>query len=289
MTNIIRSSVSDIKVSYNEATSENNSSNETISAEVNQVLCTDVDADTLDTCPNTTVALDPITTGVVAKIPVVLAEFTVRFNVTSKIRLPEEALEIKNIKKRIKVTQCLLLQNTNVLFIKGFIRKNIDYSTRNCSNSEGICGDLRHCTVDVPFQCTTNVTFNGTPPAPVISNNQTEFEYFREQKLPREFAEKDKLLSGDLSEFNQESFEYFNELPYCELIRSRIVEFDEYLDRRKIVLPAPFEERLFDEIEEKMVIFLTLKLLQNRQVAIDPTCNGGSVCRSCDVEEESEE
>ena len=279
----VKSAVSDIKVSYNETVSENESSNESNSVNIEKIQCADVDAETLDTCANVPVTLDPITTGVVAKIPVVLAEFTVRFNVTSTIRLPEDALEIKNIKKRIKVTQCLLLQNTNVLFIKGFIRKNIDYSTRGCSNCESICGEIHHCTVDVPFQCTTNVTFNGTTPSPVINSTQAEFEYFREQKLPRDFAEKDKLLSGDLSEYNQESFEFFNELPYCELIRSRIVEFDEYLDRRKILLPAPFEERLFDEIEEKMVIFLTLKLLQKRQVAIDPVI-GGTVCRSCDEE-----
>ncbi|WP_200898515.1 CsxC family protein [Gottschalkia purinilytica] len=234
--------------------------------------CVDVKGGVIDTCDNSPVPLTPIETGAVAKIPVVLAELTVQFNVTSKIDLPEPALEIKDIKKRVKITQCLLLQNTNVLFIKGFVRKNIQFATKDCSNKKGVCGDIRHCTVDVPFECSTPVTFNGNQPLPVINNTSNEFEYFRVEKLPNNFAEKDKLLSGDFSEFNQTSTEFFNELPFCELICSRIVEFDEFLDRyRPSKGDLPFEEKLFDKIEEKMVIFLTLKILQKQQVAISPT------------------
>ena len=241
-------------------------------------FCVDVETETLGDCDNTPVALNPITSGVVAKIPVVLAELSVRFNVRALIDLPEPAIEIKNIKKRIKVTQCMLIQDTNILFIKGFVRKNIDYSTRSCSNYSGVCGDIRHCTVDVPFECTTVVTFNGTAPAPLIPNTASEFEYFRTNHLPNSFAEKDKLLSGDLSEFNQIGTEFFNELPFCELISSRIVEFDEYLHReRPHNIHLPVGEKLFTKIEEKMVVILTLKILQNRQVAIGAT----SAVRPC--------
>ena len=239
--------------------------------------CVEVKAETLGECDNIPVALSPLTAGVVARLPVVLAELTVRFNVTSKIDLPEAAIEIKNIKKRIKITQCMLLQDTNILFIKGFVRKNIDYSTKNCSNHSGICGDIRHCTVDVPFECTTTVNFNGTAPAPPVSNTSTEFQYFTTNDLPNSFAEKDKLLSGDLSEFNQISTEFFNDLPFCKLISSRIVEFDEYLHRhhpRHEDLPVG--EKLFTKIEEKMVITLRLQLLQERAVAI-----GATIPRPC--------
>ncbi len=253
--------------------------------------CADVTGGEIVECDNNPVPIDAITTGAVAKIPVVLAEFRVQFNVDTIIELPEPALEIKDIKKRLKIVQCILLQNTNMLFIKGFVRKNIDYSTRKCSNSEGICGDIRHCTVDIPFKCTTPVTFNGIEPLPVVPTSRSEFEYFKRQDLKGpQFADKDELLSGDLSEFNQTSTEFFNELPFCELISSRIVEFDEFINPLKLSdakenfkkdslkkdgFKAPFEEREFKKIEEKMVIFLTLKLLQNRQVAIgafDPDC-----------------
>ena len=131
------------------------------------------------------------------KVPAVLAELTIQFNVNSTISLPEPAIEIKNIKKRLKITQCILLQNTNMLFIKGFVRKNIDYSTRKCSTDEGICGDIRHCTMDVPFNCTTAVIFNGLDPIDPIPTTSTEFEYFSKKDLKGPgFAEKDDLLSG---------------------------------------------------------------------------------------------
>lgn len=237
-----------------------------------KVACVNVSGGEIVECVNNPVPIEAITTGAVAKIPVVLAELQVQFNVNSKIDLPEFAIEIKNIKKRLKITQCLLLQNTNMLFIQGFIRKNIDYSTRKCSNEEGICGDIRHCTVDVPIKCATPVFFNGMAPLDVIPTTSTEFEYLRSQDVVGpQFADKDELQSGDLSEYNQISTEYFNELPFCELISSRIVEFDEYLNPQPISCDkAPFEEREFKSIEEKMVIYLTLKILQKRQVAIPP-------------------
>lgn len=242
--------------------------------------CVKVEGGTTGDCTSFPTAINPLLTGAVAKVPVVLAELTVQINVNSIIDLPEYAWEIKNIKKHLKITQCLLLQDTNVLFIKGYVRKNIDYTTRSCSNSQGICGDIKHCTVDVPFSCTTPVFFNGVAPLAPISRTASEFQYFREQDLSGPgFADKDKLLSGDLSEFNQISTEYFNELPFCELISSRIVEFDEQLNR---ISPegykVPVGEKKFKSIEEKMVIFLTLKLLQKRQVAIPPIAIGAIDC-----------
>jgi len=245
-------------------------------AQVRQVTCVNVDpviTGSQNECPNTPVVLTPLLTGAVAKIPVVLAELTVQINMDSVVTLPEPAYEIKNIKKRVKLTQCLLLQDTNVLFLRGFVRKNIDYSTRTCSNAEGFCGDIRHCTVDVPFSCTTPVVFNGTPPLVPPLNTTDEFEYFNvEEDLGPGFAEKDALLSGDFSEYNQISTEFFTERPFCELISSRIVEFDEFVNRtRPTNVTIPFEERFFTQVEEKMVVFLTLKILQKRQVAIPAT------------------
>ncbi len=255
-----------------------------------QSLCVDVESNVLDSCTNTPVTPIGISTGVVAKIPVVLAELTVQFHVGALIHLPERALEVKNIKKRIKITQCMLLQPTNVLFIKGFIRKNIDYSTGACANMKGVCGELHHCTVDVPFECSTPICFS-TPPAELAVNSSAEFEYFKVSDLPnKHFAEKDKLLAGDLSEFNQIIVENFNELPFCELISARIFEFDEFIGRhRSHDEELPFEEKFFKKIEEKMVIELKVKVLQNRQVRIPAVGGTGGGCPSpftCSADED---
>lgn len=50
----------------------------------------------------------------VTKVPVVLAELCLQANVDTKIHFPEPVLEIKDIKKRLKLTQCrLLLRQAN--------------------------------------------------------------------------------------------------------------------------------------------------------------------------------
>ncbi len=235
-------------------------------------ICTNVEADTHGQCTSVPTDIEAISSGVVARIPVVLAELRIQVNVNSTIELPEYAYEIKNIKKKVKITQCFLIRETGLLFIKGFIRKNIDYSTRVNSNSCSFHGDLRHITVDVPFTCTTDVFFNGIAPAAIIDNTSREFTYQTHQELHGpEFGTKDKLISTDGTEYNQISSEEFNQLPYCEVIRAEIVEFDEALnplgfDHKYM----PFEERKFKRIQEKMVLYLTIKLLQNRQVAIPP-------------------
>lgn len=252
--------------------------------------CVDVTSLPANEFVNTPVDIDSLRTGAIAKIPVVLAELTIKINVDSLITLKEPAWEIKRIKKKVKVTQCLLIQETNMLFVRGYVRKNIEYATRKCSNREGFCGDIKHCTVDVPFSCTTPVTFNGIDPLPIKYNRSKEFEYFRQQDINAPgFGSKDKLLSSDYDEFNQVSKEYFNELPYCELIKAKIVEFDEILNSYEDPCAwkeeAPLGERSFRKIEEKMVIFLTLKLLQNRQVAIGAVDPVGPCSDSCDFED----
>lgn len=243
--------------------------------------CASVEGNVVDNCENTTITPTGVSTGVIAKIPVVLSELDLQFNISSMINLPEPALEVKDITKKLKITQCMLLQPTNILFVKGYIRKNIDYSTGTCSNIQGVCGEVHHCTVDVPFECSTAIDFF-TEPEDLILNTKSEFEYSKVSKLPNQyFAEKDKLLSGDLSEFNQFMTEDFNELPYCELINARIFEFDEYIGR-KIPCNAnlPFGEKFFSQIEEKMVVRLRIKLLQNKQVNISATGSSGFHCAS---------
>jgi len=241
---------------------------------VQQVSCIDVsNNETLCGCPNTPVNPIPgALTFAIAKVPVVLAEVTVKFNVLSDIEFHEYINEIKEIKKHLRITQSILIGNTNVLFVKGFIRKNIMYGVDDtCTTLAGFCGDIEHCTVDVPFEFTTDINNFITPPAQIVNNARNEFQFLREGTLPNSFAEKDRLLSGDFTEFNQESTEYFNELPYIELISSRIVEYDEFINRRELN-PPQIGEIEFNRLEEKMVVYVTFKVLQKRQVRIGNDC-----------------
>lgn len=274
--NVEGTKVSNVKVTSNNVVANKpTQSNEQTGSKCNNEFCVDVDSTVLDNCPNIPVTPIGISTGVIAKIPVVLAELTVRFNIGAFVNLPELALEVRDIRKRLKITQCTLLQPTNILFIKGYVRKNIDYTTGECSNREGVCGEIHHCTVDVPFECSTPVDYF-FPPSALLTNTVSEFEYYKKSDLPNKyFAEKDDLLSGDLSEINQFRTENFNRLPFCELITANIYEFDEFIGRyRPEYSELPFEEKFFKRLEEKMVIELTLKLMQERQVTIPATLVG---------------
>lgn len=184
--------------------------------------------------------------------------------------MPEPALEIRDIKKDLKITECTLLQPTNVLFVKGFVRKNIDFTTRDCSNFEGVCGDIRHCTVDVPFEFTTPIECMDRPEEPIL-NERKEFEFLgKDCCTPGEISnESDRLSSRDFSQFNQESFKFFNKQPFCEPIFSKIVEFDKSINRRRPRnVELPFGERTFTKLEEKMVIELGLRIFQEQQVVV---------------------
>lgn len=214
-----------------------------------------VTGDTASSCTNEPLPITALSAGAVAKIPLVLAELTVEVNLDTVIDFPEPVMGIKTVTNNLKVTQCLLLKNSDQLFIKGLVRKNISYATKYCSSRTGFCENNHHCTVDIPFKLFTSVTFNGMEPQPAANNTAAEFEY---------------LSKGHITgpDFSQISTEFFNESPFCELICSRIVEFDNYINPVRSYYKTPIKEKHFKSLEEKMVMFITINILQNRLIEI---------------------
>lgn len=222
----------------------------------------------------------------ILKVPVTLAELNVRTNISANIHFPEPVLEIKAIKKRVKIVQCTLLlpgasgfdpfapSSTPIpLFIRGFVRKNIQYATP-CAYSYGsscVSSEIKSLTVDTPFECSTTIAPEDflNPPQRPMFNSEGEFDFFRSQELGKEFPEKDHLLSSDLSQFHQESRQFYNQFPFCELLASRIVEYDEAIDRHPLPNHNAFGEGTFQTIVEKMFLEFTIKVLQNQQVRVN--------------------
>ncbi len=200
----------------------------------------------------------------VAKIPVVLAEPEVQINVEALIPLPERALEIKRILKDLSITQCKLVPSGRFvdddriykLFLAGCVRKNIEYATIDSSpfNKRRISGDIRHTTVNVPFDCVVEV-----PLSPDVL-------VFRD---PRFFSERIDFiskcgLSRDPSEVILRNRADFQEMPFCEIIDAEVVELDIQEDGTCLVNG----ERTFRKLREKMVIHVAFKILQTQQVNI---------------------
>jgi hypothetical protein len=227
------------------------------------------------------------------KVPVILAELSLQLNLDAKITFPEPVLEIKDIKKRVVLTQCRLLLPTNKLFVKGFVRKNIQYASPTKeiaeSTSKTIASDLHSFTADIPFECVTEIDkkdFLSMPVMPKI-NKREEFDFGITKSLPEGYPEKDKLLTSDLSQFHQESKQFYNELPFCELLSSKIIEWDEAVDRSPLPDTAPLNEGYFTKIEEKMVLEICLKVLQHQQIRVTSTSND-EPCEPCKESSDSD-
>ncbi|PRR78881.1 hypothetical protein CLLI_12200 [Clostridium liquoris] len=208
---------------------------------------------------------------VFVKIPVVLAESNITIPVHATITLDQPAIEIKRIRKNVFLTEARLVPfsqdnrpGTGIVFIEGFVRKNIEFATQTCQNGVNICGDIRQCTVQVPFSVTTRVRFFRQP---VFTENTTpsEMEFFT-----------DKLKSCDICADNvigrnpcDQSFfvtEFFNEKPFVELVKADIAELD--IHKNPTSTCHNPTEQTFTQITEKLAINLTFKVLQNQQVEL---------------------
>jgi hypothetical protein len=235
---------------------------------------------TIGHCDNEPIKFEALNKAFI-NVPVVLANLRVTTDLVANIHFPDPVLEIKDIKKTLKIIQCRLLMPTffdpkdkNIsfrLFLKGFVRKNIQYATPSPDSSDK-CVSSKICslTVDVPWECVTPIDKDDFVTLPDLPkrNVSAEFDFFRAQELGKGFPEKDELLSSDLSQFHQDSTQFFNQLPFCELIRSRIVEWDEATDRKPLPNHAPFEEGFFHNIVEKMLLEFDIRLLQNMVVKV---------------------
>ena len=216
------------------------------------------------------------------KVPVVLDAFNIQIPMHATIDLPADVLEIKDIKKRVFLEQCRLLSNatsptgtqtndTGKLYISGFVRKNIRYAINPevFGEDNQLNSGIRSLTVNVPFDCVTDVDLTTSPVVGPFLNDRQEWEYFTSQDLPDGYPEKDKLMGTDLSQFHQQATQYFNELPYCELNRANILQIDESLNRQPVMNAAGDEvlgEGTFTAMSEKMVLDLDITLLQKQVV-----------------------
>ncbi|GGH71454.1 hypothetical protein GCM10010978_07410 [Compostibacillus humi] len=168
--------------------------------------------------------------------------------------------------------------------MKGFVRKNIQYASPSPKIEQGtahsVASHLHSYTVNIPFECVTEIKkFLSMPVMPEV-NTREEFDFSVKKTLPEGFPEKDQLLTSDLSQFHQESSQFYNELPYGELISSKIIEWDEAIDREPIPDESPHHEGMFTKVEEKMVLDIVLKVLQNQQIRVSSATNDKK-CKPC--------
>ncbi len=190
------------------------------------------------------------------KVPVVLAEPTLQIVVESTITLNPAATEIKRVVKNVFLNEVKLVPVAftrigttdffNVtrakLFVAGHIRKNIEYATRGCNRK------LRDRIADVPFSGFADITTFITKPIIGVSED-SKAAFLNEQNglIPR------------LDKFFFQNLVKYNEQPFGELVAANFYELD-----FSPVTANP--EKPFDKITEKIVLDLTVKVLQTQQL-----------------------
>lgn len=226
-----------------------------------------LDSKTLNECENKCSIPMGCTGPLIAKIPVVLSDLEVQIDIEAEIRLEEPALDIKTIDKHIYLTQCKLIPHTDKLFIAGYVQKNIQFSTINCSNNTSISGNIRHTTVNVPFKCVTKIQFSKYP------------IYGKDYKQKLNVLD-ETMLSKNQREDSWVHYSKLYEPVYCELEYAKILETD-ILNKQYTLTNNLSDEKPFQELLEKMVIYVRLKVLQNQQVCIPEPHGDVSVIETC--------
>lgn len=222
-------------------------------------------------CPNKEVDIISLTSGVIVKIPVVLAALTVRINIKSLIEFSKPIFQIKEISKKTNINQCTLMQEANVLFIKGYVRKDISFYTGSFSSNNEIYGEVQRVSVDIPFKCTTLVKYNVMKPEEAVKSTVKEFRCnINQDDLDYDTGDKEiveEIIYEDSSYINQIVTEHYNEAPYCEVIRYEIVETEDIIGHKKSYNNL---EQIADiyAIEGKGILNITIRILQKRLVSI---------------------
>ena len=196
------------------------------------------------------------------KIPVVLAERTLQIVVEADVSLYPPATEIKRVKKHVFLDQVKLvpvaftrIPGTDYftatrakLFVGGYIRKNIEYASADYN------APLQDRIANVRFSgfadlnAATGDFFN----LPIIGISENAEANFLNEKTQMD-ARLDKYFFQNLVKYNEQ--------PYGELVAANFFELD-------FSPHSTYHDGSFHTLREKIVLDLTVKVLQVQQVTI---------------------
>lgn len=192
----------------------------------------------------------------ISKIPVVIAEKRVDIPVEMAIELEEEALEIKRSSHNVYLNEATLIpiednkQKKGKLFLKGFIRNSLEYSTVKHINNAIISGKIKHSIIYIPFECTTFIDYSFPP----------NFNY---KDNVREIVLNVSNYSDDNEHISiSEQDMKFSEQICCNIKKAKISGTRIY---SKKPLSDKFKlESVFSRLMEKMIVELSLTLTQRQ-------------------------
>ena len=206
-----------------------------------------------------TLVTSPLTTPTF-KIPIVLAERTLQIVVESDISLYPPATEIKRVKKHVFLDQVKLVPvafapigttgfftvTRAKLFVGGHIRKNIEYASADYN------APLQDRIANVRFSGFAELTADDFLNPPIFGVSENAEANFVNEKTQMD-ARLDKYFFQNLVRYNEQ--------PYGELVAANFFELD-------FSPHSTYHDGSFHTLREKIVLDLTLKVLQVQQVNV---------------------
>lgn len=212
-----------------------------------------ISTETIPEYPNQIIKLDSENNKVKVSVPVVLSRFEIEFSVVSKQVLDYPSVDIKEAKKDVFLNECKLLTKANKLFVSGYIRNSVEYSSMK-SCEEKLENKVRHITMDIPFKFTTPVTYFRAPELN-LSKEQLEIDTLIDEKTGNNLFEKGYSES-----------KYLNEKIYCKLLRSSV---EGICSAENTESSMEVCETSFKDLIDRMTVKLTLELLQEQHIDMD--------------------
>lgn len=113
-------------------------------------------------------------------VPIVISEKYIDIPIEYKVNTDYKACEINNIKNDVYLEKSDIIPikindismcNKGKVFISGFIKNRIEYSTLENVKENTISGEIKYITSYIPFKCTTYINF----PNYMKINSQNKF------------------------------------------------------------------------------------------------------------------
>jgi hypothetical protein len=217
----------------------------------------------LQSCPNDTIVETPSLTPVVSKIPIIISQPQLQILIESLTRFPEPVFQVKTMDKRVFLDSCQLILGSDKIFIKGFIREDVEYCTADCITPTSINGNIKKITFNIPFHCSSKVLFDIQPQV-FSSSHIFDLEVIDPSTNIINVYEKSQ---GDL--------EILNEKVFAELCSSKILATD-IQEEIKQLDNIKQEAYTFEKMRKKIVLTLKLDLLQRQKIFIYNPANNNS-------------
>lgn len=211
----------------------------------------------------------------ISTLPIIIAEKNIDIPIESIFKLKNPALEVKNMKKDVYLTNSSLLplyEKNNLsapingkLFLEGFVRNKLDFSIAKDAYDNIINLDTESVIIYIPFKYTTLIQFKVPP---VVSKEKTE-DYIPIY-IPSDCEDFHKDCHENSNKSDTHCEEYINcDIPSinCEIKETTIHETYTLMDKTPFNKDFPIEIN-FNTIKENIILNVSLILIQKQNVSM---------------------